>query len=233
VEKDITDRIEAILKEYALSPSGFSDLIQVQRSAMSHIFSRRNRPSLDVIQKVLKQFPEINSHWLLTGIGKMKQLNLFDEEDGKGNLKKTDKVTSRERVPFSEINPIPVSESTQRESTVYKDPVPLPRDFQRDPTISDNGFLTVPPDQLPVLKAPPAKETDPVSSQGVYNKPQEAVRFFPPEQFDKPSGSGNDQWKEEAKKESLPPVREKSKEKEIERIIIFYKDKTFSTYTPE
>jgi DNA-binding XRE family transcriptional regulator len=72
----VTKRIEQILEEYQLSPSRFADEIDVQRSSISHILSERNKPSLELISKILKKYPEINAEWLITGKGKM-QLNLF------------------------------------------------------------------------------------------------------------------------------------------------------------
>ncbi|MBO9701728.1 MAG: helix-turn-helix transcriptional regulator [Sporocytophaga sp.] len=75
----ITERILAILENKELTPSSFADTIGIQRSSMSHILSGRNKPSLDVIHKILITFPDILSDWLLTGKGPMKQLNLFGE----------------------------------------------------------------------------------------------------------------------------------------------------------
>ena len=65
-------RIEQILTEYNLTPSKFADELGIQRSGMSHILSGRNNPSLDLIQKILKRFPEINADWILTGKGNIK-----------------------------------------------------------------------------------------------------------------------------------------------------------------
>lgn len=80
MNNDIAARIDLILLEFQLTPSAFSDAIQIPRSIMSHILSRRNKPSLEVVQKILKKYPQINTDWLLTGMGTMIQLNIFDEE---------------------------------------------------------------------------------------------------------------------------------------------------------
>lgn len=65
------DRIQLVLTTKDLTPARFADEIGVQRSSVSHILSGRNRPSLDFIQKVLTQFPDIGSSWLVLGQGKM------------------------------------------------------------------------------------------------------------------------------------------------------------------
>ena len=63
----ITERLKKIMEDNALSSSQMADRIGVQRSAISHILSGRNKPSLDFILKVLDSFPDISSEWLLRG----------------------------------------------------------------------------------------------------------------------------------------------------------------------
>jgi transcriptional regulator with XRE-family HTH domain len=65
------ERIQAILSLKNLSSSQFADEIGVQRSSISHLFSGRNNPSLEFIQKILTRFPDINMEWLLSGSGNM------------------------------------------------------------------------------------------------------------------------------------------------------------------
>lgn len=62
-------RIEFIVHNFGLTSSKFADEIGVQRSGISHILSGRNNPSLDLIQKILNRWPEINPDWLITGKG--------------------------------------------------------------------------------------------------------------------------------------------------------------------
>jgi transcriptional regulator with XRE-family HTH domain len=74
-------RIQIILKSKNLSPSKFAEEIGVKRSAMSHILSGRNNPSLEFIQKILTQYQEIKADWLLFGKGQMyKDLQLFNPD---------------------------------------------------------------------------------------------------------------------------------------------------------
>ena len=65
------DRIERVLRYYSISPSQFADEIGVQRSSISHIISERNKPSLDLVQKMLGRFKELNPDWLIHGKGEM------------------------------------------------------------------------------------------------------------------------------------------------------------------
>ncbi len=71
------DRIKEIMLQKGLSPSGFADKIQVQRSAISHILNGRNKPSLELIQKIIATFPDINIEWLLTGTISKNEVPVF------------------------------------------------------------------------------------------------------------------------------------------------------------
>jgi transcriptional regulator with XRE-family HTH domain len=61
------DRIKEIMQQKGLNPSAFADAIQVQRSSISHILNGRNKPSLELVQKIISAFPDIDIEWLLTG----------------------------------------------------------------------------------------------------------------------------------------------------------------------
>lgn len=75
-------RIQKLIGAENLSPTKFADVIGVQRSAISHILSGRNKPSFDLIQRILTKFPRVSSEWLLMGRGEMYkttiQQRLFD-----------------------------------------------------------------------------------------------------------------------------------------------------------
>lgn len=57
------------MEYHQLSASAFADRIQVQRSSISHLLSGRNKPSLDFVMKVVKEFDEVELYWLLNGKG--------------------------------------------------------------------------------------------------------------------------------------------------------------------
>ena len=74
-------RLEEILEFLGLTPSEFADEIEVQRSSMSHLFSGRNKPSLDFIKKIKLRYPEIDTDWLIFGEGNMVKNELKDDEE--------------------------------------------------------------------------------------------------------------------------------------------------------
>lgn len=80
------ERILRVMEKEGLTPSRFAEAIGIQRSAMSHIISGRNNPSLDVLMKILTKYDYLNTDWLMFGKGNMfkadkaiYQPSLFDE----------------------------------------------------------------------------------------------------------------------------------------------------------
>jgi transcriptional regulator with XRE-family HTH domain len=61
----LNEKIKQLLSDRNLSPSHFADQIGVQRSSISHILAGRNRPSLDIIQKIVRRFPDLGLNWIL------------------------------------------------------------------------------------------------------------------------------------------------------------------------
>jgi len=99
-------RIIQIMQDKNMSPTQFSKAIGIQRAQMSHITLGRNNPTADVITKIILRFEDINPAWLLTGKGTMKivpnQPNILmeDHQSHKGNLtdvESTKKVLSDKR----------------------------------------------------------------------------------------------------------------------------------------
>lgn len=64
---ELKDRIATIIRVNNHSASSFAEILGVQRSSISHILNGRNKPSLDFIEKVLENFPRVDSGWLITG----------------------------------------------------------------------------------------------------------------------------------------------------------------------
>ena len=70
------ERIEFIMNGYGLSSSQFADKTGIPRASVSHILSGRNKPSLEVLQKVAAVFPEIDIQWLMLGVGQKPDFSL-------------------------------------------------------------------------------------------------------------------------------------------------------------
>ncbi|MDA8900505.1 helix-turn-helix transcriptional regulator [Flavobacteriaceae bacterium] len=69
IEKFIL-RLEEIMETHQLSAAAFAGKIGVQRSSVSHILSKRNKPSLEFILKIHQHFDSLSLEWLLLGENK-------------------------------------------------------------------------------------------------------------------------------------------------------------------
>jgi transcriptional regulator with XRE-family HTH domain len=108
---DLNKKIEQIIIDKGLSPSYFADTIGIQRSSISHILSGRNKPSLDIIQRILKVFPDIDRDWLL-----------FDSEIPQQN---TPQINRQQ----------PVNQQNTRQSLYQQAPRESPKTFQAEPNV--------------------------------------------------------------------------------------------------
>lgn len=70
---ELNQKIAVIINRLGLTSSKFADYIDVSRPIISHIIAGRNKPSLEIIQKILAKFPELGIEWTFDG-------NLLDDE---------------------------------------------------------------------------------------------------------------------------------------------------------
>jgi transcriptional regulator with XRE-family HTH domain len=86
-------RLEQLMENHQLNAAAFAEKIGVQRSSVSHILSRRNKPSLEFILKVQAEFTEADFDWLLLGARKKSSptSNQLLVDQGKVDELETDK----------------------------------------------------------------------------------------------------------------------------------------------
>ena len=111
------DRILAVMEHEGLTPSKFAEAIGIQRSAMSHIISGRNNPSLDVLIKILERFTYVDSDWLLFG---------------KGNMMREHVLTEPNLFTNTTINPPNLSDSPEYRKEIR---VETPVNIQKQPVV--------------------------------------------------------------------------------------------------
>ena len=78
----LKERIELLISTKGMTNAVFAESIGVQPSNISHILSGRNKPSLDLVNKVLERFKEVRTEWIINGTGPMtRDYSLFDENE--------------------------------------------------------------------------------------------------------------------------------------------------------
>jgi len=58
------------MSHYDITATALAEKIDFNRSSISHLISGRNKPSLEFVMKVLKNFDAVSWEWLLYGKGK-------------------------------------------------------------------------------------------------------------------------------------------------------------------
>jgi len=86
--EEFTNRLLEILENKNLSASQFAEKIGVQRSSVSHVLSKRNKPSLDFIIKISKTFDDISLDWLINGDNTLKSSETTNEKNSSTPISK-------------------------------------------------------------------------------------------------------------------------------------------------
>jgi plasmid maintenance system antidote protein VapI len=60
----IKSKIESLIHGLGITPMRFADIIGVKRPVISHILSGRNKPSLDIVMKIVARFEDLKYEWL-------------------------------------------------------------------------------------------------------------------------------------------------------------------------
>ncbi len=67
----LNERVCAIMDKFSSSKSAFANELGIGLPSITHITSGRNKPGIDILQKILHTYPTINAAWLLIGKGDM------------------------------------------------------------------------------------------------------------------------------------------------------------------
>ena len=62
-------RFKKWMKLVDINANSLALLINVNRSTISHILSGRNKPSIDILDKIIDKYPDLNTNWLISGVG--------------------------------------------------------------------------------------------------------------------------------------------------------------------
>ncbi|SFP96149.1 helix-turn-helix domain-containing protein [Hymenobacter arizonensis] len=246
----MVERIRTLLEVRQLTPTQFADAIGIARPIVSHILSGRNKPSLEVVQRILAAMPDLSMPWLLNGTGPMLA----------GAAQAVEPVVSPSALP------IPIKEA-EAEEVPAPNPLPAAPSVPDAPAIAAQGRRRSTP---PAAVAPPAKVPAAPPRPALKRfapttpKPAGAQAVAPPEVSTSPVPEPVPQPVAAAAEppapavvqpvEPVPPPAPVSPapvvptiadgsataaalfaraEKPIRRIVIFYRDGSFADYQPE
>lgn len=129
------ERIKKIIEEKGLQASSFADKIQVSRGAISHILNERNAPSNDTIKKILENFPDISSDWLVRGEGPMYNHERIFIQPSSSSIMQPDLFNDKKNIEPT-VN-FPESEILQKE-------IRTTENKQDSPIIQNINIATIP-----------------------------------------------------------------------------------------
>ena len=129
----MNEKLRILLQSENLTASRLAEILEIKPAAVSHILSGRNKPSFDLLCKIVNRFPHINPYWLLGDAQEMRNANmpnstevqhgtsggtLFDQVEGT-----TSKSENLDIYQFSDNKPSRTSGSANIEKiiVVYSD----------------------------------------------------------------------------------------------------------------
>jgi hypothetical protein len=203
-------RLQQFLELEDLTPSKLADILQIQRSGISHLLSGRNKPSFDFIQGILKNFPQINPEWLILGKGKpYKSQNTFPSP-------LPDQTITSAPTPVTTVPPTTGSPSS---------PVTL---FDTIPNRNQESLFDL-PHFVPESVVDSSREG--ISTQNPLNDVQEEPKAISPvpqqvTRISEPSQPSENRFIEPIST-PIQNIQAAKRDKHIVRITVFYSDGTF------
>lgn len=200
-------RIALVLRAKNITPSQFAEELGVQRSGISHILNGRNKPSLEFIQKLIKQYPDISMNWLMFGEGPM--MNPYPDKETVAQ-----KIVSPSKPVMMELFETS-KEEIENTAKRFTEEV---SDNSDTVNLIDQKVDNIDLDEMKDNDQPPLF-SNPIEIKDVFIK-QKAVEV---DNNDSTSRSFN---KADNRNQS------RSNGKKIKRIVIFYEDRSFVEYMP-
>ena len=69
------EKLRILMQSEKLTASRLAEILEVKPAAISHILSGRNKPSFEMLCKLVNRFPQINPYWLLGDATEMRNSN--------------------------------------------------------------------------------------------------------------------------------------------------------------
>ena len=70
------EKLRILMQSENLTASRLAEILEVKPAAISHILSGRNKPSFELLCKIVNRFPQINPYWLLGDAEEMHNANV-------------------------------------------------------------------------------------------------------------------------------------------------------------
>ncbi|MGN0220918.1 MAG: helix-turn-helix domain-containing protein [Prevotella sp.] len=65
------ERIKEVMESQHMTQQVFANFIEMSPASLSSIFTGRTRPTINIVEAIKKKIPDLNTDWLMFGIGEM------------------------------------------------------------------------------------------------------------------------------------------------------------------
>lgn len=65
------EKLQLLMNRLQLKPGQFARILDVNPAIISHILAERNKPGVELLQKILDKFPQVSPDWLMLDRGDM------------------------------------------------------------------------------------------------------------------------------------------------------------------
>lgn len=207
----MVDRIKQVMEYEQMSPTAFADKININRSSLTHIFSGRNQPSLDIAKKILIAFPEISTEWLIMGMGSMIQ-EVSAQSAPAPSVKTVDNMQQTDLFFGTEDGFMNQDESEVTEAEPVIEEVSM---VEQEPAVQET-----------TVKEPQQAIAEPVKEETIVNDPPTVAPV-------RTRGRGR------ASESHIPASNTRRErifnsqgDKKLVKIVFFYEDRSFEEYRP-
>ena len=207
----MVDRIKQVMEYEQMSPTAFADKININRSSLTHIFSGRNQPSLDIAKKILIAFPEISTEWLIMGMGSMIQ-EVSAQSAPAPSVKTVDNMQQTDLFFGTEDGFMNQDESEVTEAEPVIEEVSI---VEQEPAVQET-----------TVKEPQQAIAEPVKEETIVNDPPTVAPA-------RTRGRGR------ASESHIPASNTRRErifnsqgDKKLVKIVFFYEDRSFEEYRP-
>jgi plasmid maintenance system antidote protein VapI len=239
------------MKAEGLTNSKFASKLGVQRSNITHIIDKRNKPSISFIEKIIAKFPHVNIEWLITGTGEMYKQNEISVQESK---QKTEHENVIPPTLFPEITTLQTTDHLSKSNHSVPQNVQEIKEMTKVTNVSELKPETkAEPElehkqELKLEFSKPESTTETTEMTGIKEK-EETNTKTNSEMETKTEIKTKGETQSEITKEKETEIKAETKtktpssqntgsnenienEKEIECVLIFHSDKTFKYYRP-
>lgn len=201
----MVERIKQLIDTLQVSHTQFAETIGINRSNLTHLFSGRNQPSLDLMKKILVAYPQVKTEWLIMGVGEM------FTQDSRGSISETTQTVASSVVKSpTPREPITLDLfATQEESSV-----PVSEFSQTQEPISETEISA---SEMQVVEQP-TEITEQIST--ATTRKNGAKR----------SVDNGGESNIRTRREYSPRISHSQSDKKLEKVILFFSDGTFEVY---